>query len=283
MKFPSLSLLRTQLLDAILRFPLTVLIAVVGTCVASFIVEHKNEADNDFLTKILVLCSLGLSLSLAIDLFFESRNPSKVVFWLGRLGVILFLAGYFFTLPPDFDFISSTRTLLVALTTHLLVSFAPFLFANTTEEFWSFNKTLFLRIILSGLYSGVLYGGIAIAIVAVDNLFNIDFNKIYAHIFFFLAGVFNTLFFLAGVPRSFIERETEQTYPREIKIFTQFVLLPLVTIYLTILYAYSSKILLQWSLPRGWVSYLVLSFSIAGVLSLLLIYPVRNVEGNNWQ
>jgi hypothetical protein len=42
------------------------------------------------------------------------------------------------------------------------------------------------------------------------------------------------------------------------------------------------KILIQWNLPVGWVSYLILGFSIAGILSLLLIYPIRNYEENRW-
>ena len=32
----------------------------------------------------------------------------------------------------------------------------------------------------------------------------------------------------------------------------------------------------------GWVSYLVIGFSVGGILSLLLIYPVRNDENNKW-
>lgn len=59
-------------------------------------------------------------------------------------------------------------------------------------------------------------------------------------------------------------------------------LLPLVTIYLAILYAYMFRIIIRASWPVGWVSYLVIDFSTAGILSLLLIYPVRNDTRNKW-
>ncbi|TAL62636.1 MAG: DUF4153 domain-containing protein, partial [Bacteroidetes bacterium] len=87
---------------------------------------------------------------------------------------------------------------------------------------------------------------------------------------------------LAGVPQNLDELETTTDYPKGLKIFTQFVLLPLVTIYLIILYAYGIKIIIQWELPKGWVSWLVNAFSVFGILSLLLIWPIRNEEGNKW-
>ncbi len=36
----------------------------------------------------------------------------------------------------------------------------------------------------------------------------------------------------------------------------------------------------QW--PVGWVSYLILVYSVLGVLALLLIHPIRNQQGNKW-
>jgi len=42
------------------------------------------------------------------------------------------------------------------------------------------------------------------------------------------------------------------------------------------------KIIVQWELPTGWVANLVLSFSIAGIFSLLLLYPIKDDKVNNW-
>jgi len=45
---------------------------------------------------------------------------------------------------------------------------------------------------------------------------------------------------------------------------------------------YMGKIIFTQNLPKGWVSYLVIGFSVAGILALLLIHPIRKKEGNRW-
>jgi hypothetical protein len=49
-----------------------------------------------------------------------------------------------------------------------------------------------------------------------------------------------------------------------------------------ILYFYSIKILINWELPRGWVSYLVLAYSVVGILALLLVYPLKEENAKSW-
>jgi hypothetical protein len=53
-------------------------------------------------------------------------------------------------------------------------------------------------------------------------------------------------------------------------------------IYLLILYAYMFKIVFTAHWPAGWVAWMVMVFSVAGILSLLLIYPLRNEADNTW-
>jgi hypothetical protein len=65
--------------------------------------------------------------------------------------------------------------------------------------------------------------------------------------------------FLAGFPRDFSNPATISDYPQGLKIMTQYVLLPLVTLYLLILYAYLAKVIFTAHWPSGWVAYLVLA------------------------
>ncbi|QEK52551.1 DUF4153 domain-containing protein [Pedobacter aquae] len=57
---------------------------------------------------------------------------------------------------------------------------------------------------------------------------------------------------------------------------------PLASIYLLILLAYEGKILVEWHLPNGFVSILILGYAVFGMLSLLLVHPLRNLEENKW-
>jgi len=76
--------------------------------------------------------------------------------------------------------------------------------------------------------------------------------------------------------------EKEGSYPVVLKFFTQFILIPLLIIYVVILYFYCLKITIYWELPRGWVSYLVLAYSIVGIFALLLVHPLHKEKAKSW-
>ena len=202
-------------------------------------------------------------------------------------GIIL-LAAYYFSLPGEKSNVDITRYILLVIGLHLLVSFSAYISSeiftsSKISAFWQFNQAIFIRILITGIYSGVLYAGLSIAIFSFDKLFNVNIeHKIYGQLFFIIIGIFNTWFFLSDIPSDTDSSESDIVYPKGLKIFTQFVLLPLVIVYLFILYLYTGKIIIEWSLPMGWVSYLILGFSITGIFSLLLVHPLRNIEGNSW-
>jgi len=84
------------------------------------------------------------------------------------------------------------------------------------------------------------------------------------------------------VPRDLAHLESVTEYPKGLKVFAQYVLFPLVMVYLVILYVYMGKIIIAWDWPQGWVSKLILGFSGAGLFSLLLLHPVTGREENVW-
>jgi hypothetical protein len=166
---------------------------------------------------------------------------------------------------------------------HLFVAIAPWLGRGEINGFWHFNKSMFLRLLTAYLFTIVLYGGLAIALMAVENLFELYVpGERYGQLWVLLTGMFMTWFFLAGVPDDLDALDAMDEYPKGLKIFSQYVLFPLVAVYLLILVAYSGKILVEWSWPYGWVSRLILGFSGAGIFSLLLLHPIRNHSENRW-
>lgn len=166
---------------------------------------------------------------------------------------------------------------------HLLVSFVPYLNSKELNGFWNYNKILFLRLCASVLYSVFIYIGLVLALLAVDNLFHLDVDsKLYFELYIVIIGLFNTWFFISGIPKSLDDLEQNQEYPKGLKIFTQYVLLPLLILYLLILYSYATKIIINWDWPKGWVSYLVSGVSILGFFNVLLIYPYGKLKENEW-
>jgi hypothetical protein len=285
-KFPSFQNVLNSTLKTVLRFPLEILISITGTILTIILNEAKYDDPNkELYVKALMSCSLCLVLFLSVSLFFIAAKKNNLLRYLTSiiLGSLIFL--FIFNFHEDITEIEIQQFIVLNIALHLLVSFAGFLpRAYNQDEFWEFNKQLFLRILTAGLYSIVLYAGLALAILAVHELFHVEFyDHIYFHIFFIISGIFNTTFFLSGVP----ETNNEQSPlvlndPKGLKNFTQYVLLPLISLYLVILICYEAKILVTLSLPVGWVSYLVLVFAIFGILSFLLVHPIATEKANLW-
>ncbi len=285
-KFPSFQNVLNAIQKTVLRFPLEVLTAIIGTILAIILNEIKyDNPDREFYEKALMSSSLCLVLFLSLSLFFLSSNKKPILRFITSLILGSLIVAFIFSFREKITQTEFQQFFVLNIALHLLVSFAGFLPKKyNQEEFWEFNKQLFLRILTSGLYSVVLYGGLTLAILAVEKLFKFDFyNNIYLYIFFTISGIFNTIFFLSGVPEINDEEIPLQlNYPKGLKNFTQYVLLPLISLYLIILICYEAKILVTLSLPVGWVSYLVLAFAITGILSFLLVHPIANENGNLW-
>lgn len=281
LNLPSIDDLLQQVKRVVTRFPLTLFYVLVGTYLLFGLIDKEAFAD-DYI-KFIMVCAVGLPLSLALALYAERKHAHKGIRLVYQIAGFLLLLTYYFSIGTYFDESEALQFSIFSITAHLMVAFAPFLVKNETNGFWQFNEILFVRILTAALYSTILWLGLSGALVAIDNLFDVNVNyKIYMKLWIFLAGIFNTLFFLAGVPDKVENLEQVNTYPKGLKVFTQFILLPLVAVYLSILYVYAFKIIAEWNLPKGWVSWLVIGFSVSGILSLLLIFPIRKNNENKW-
>jgi hypothetical protein len=75
---------------------------------------------------------------------------------------------------------------------------------------------------------------------------------------------------------------SDASYPRVLKVFAQYILTPLVFIYLIILLAYLVKIVFGGEWPSGWIGWLVTSVAVAGLLGFLLVHPLRHDPDEGW-
>lgn len=284
--FFSITYLIRSLNNVVDRFPLSILFAGAICVLMSGTIENHFEEEQG--QKWMMSLYIGFLLSIIVYLGLPRYAKPKLKIWLGAIVVLLSLTYFFFLPQTDLGITDGVRFLFYAIVLHLIVAFIPFNLMPATwhddvNEFWEYNKTLFLRFLSGGLYTAVLWGGLSLAVLAIDQLFNIDIDyKVYGHLFIWMAGLFNTVFFLGGLPSNQIILKSEIAYPKGLKIFTQYVLLPLVVIFILIIHVYIIKILFTNNWPKGWVTYLVLSLSISGMLSLLLVWPVRNEEHGNW-
>lgn len=282
LKLPSIHSLWLSFLKVISRFPLQVVVAVAATISWCLLVDSSRRIEEQLIV-FLSVCNLALTLLLTADLYAEANQLKPAKQWALRVLAVLICTGLYFILKPSFYLADVYRIGLLAFAFHLLVAFAPFINKGNINGFWQYNKSLFLRILTSALYAGVLFVGLAVALLAIDGLFNVKIEwQTYMRLFAVVTAGFMTIFFLAGVPDDFETLDKDESYPKGLKIFTQYVLIPLMTIYLLILLVYEAKIIINWELPKGLVSTLILGYAVFGILSLLLIHPIKEKEGNGW-
>lgn len=288
MKLPSISYLLNKSKESFLRFPATLISALVSVCAAIFLIEYSNDITNTFpYINILITSALGIPLFFGLSMFNSSQNFNRTKSAFSHLLCLAILVVIYYTLP-DSDTTHNTsipyiRYGIFNVIVHLLVSFIPYLKGNALNGFWNFNKILFIRFWTSALYSGFLYIGLILALSALNLLFDVDIDDdLYFEFYVVIIGLFNTWFFVSGIPSSLKNLENNHEYPNGLKIFAQYVLLPLLTLYLIILYAYGTKIIVLWNWPKGIVSYLISCVSVLGILTVLLLYPYGQLKNNSW-
>src|SRR5260221_11667566 len=133
---------------------------------------------------------------------------------MGLQGAVVVLALIYYFLQPDHYSVQALiRFFLYALGLHWLIACISFS-GRENNGFWIFNKRLFLRLLTSVLYTLVLYLGLTLALLAIRNLFNVHVDdKLYAYIWFVLAGILNTWGFFAGFPADYEHTMGIAAYP----------------------------------------------------------------------
>ncbi len=254
--------------------------AIATICYTYF--DGNSPENSFFYVKFGLVTSLGISVMFALKILSQRIGKEIVLQLVG----IVFLIFFYFLLPAKEKQFTEVYAFLLIPTfilSHLLVSFLPFVGKNLEFNFWQYNKNLFINIFLTAVFTGVLTGGIMLAIAAVDNLFDFNFNSRYYYNTFSFLSIFGSCFiFLLFNEKGLPYLEKKADYPVILKFFTQYVLVPLLLIYAVILYFYSAKILINWELPRGWVSYLILAYSVVGILAILLVHPLKQDSTKSW-
>lgn len=288
MRLPSIDELLRHASDAFRRFPYTISAGLLSAWILIATVENFDEVFG-FLTRsgdgsdLLVATTLALPLFFALRLAEERGLLSGLVAGLARVLGVAGLVAVVWQWPEWSEKLRFLHYVQLSVGLHALAAFVPFVRAGELNGFWQYNRALFLRFLIGALYSVVLFGGLAIALVAIDNLFGLDVaEELYGDLFAVIGFGFHTWFFTAGVPRDLEGLDAVDEYPRGLKLFSQYVLIPLVSVYLAILLAYLAKVLITTEWPSGWIGWLVSCVSVAGILSILLTHPIRHRQENAW-
>jgi len=269
---------RIDLSKAVFRFPLASLFCIIATAIVIYFIQTEAEP-SDFIFKSFSSIYIAFLLSIIVKIASESYGWTTLILNISRAAIFLLIPAIYCLLTPvNFQNDSPSvfrfpfQLFAVVLILHLLISYVPFIFQSNQEDFWEYNKDIFLRFVESAFFAGFSFVGLAIALTAINHLFNLDIDgKFYGYLLVSLGGIFHSLYFLSKFPTVFYDNKLKEPI-KPFLIFSQYILIPIVLVYLGILYAYGAQIAIKWELPKGWVSQLTLWFSIAGIFTYLLNY-----------
>ncbi|MCK5285266.1 MAG: DUF4153 domain-containing protein [Alphaproteobacteria bacterium] len=260
--------------ETLRRFPLSSLCAFVLFLI-SVLSIHDLIDDDELTGRIAVLAACGYFWFGIMKLLAESRGFGKSLelmlslFVFVGLGLVVFLSEQW-VLYAIFWFPSL----------FLLIVISPYTVNDDNHSFWFFNRMTWFGVLLSVLAAIVWGSGLSAALGSIDYLFDVDIpDEAYGDIWSFTALIFAALYALSLVPKEFSFTKESCTVPPGLPFLVNWVLAPLVCIYMLILYAYLAKILFIQELPRGQLAYMITGFGGVGVVTYLLAWPLREEGG----
>lgn len=267
--------------ELVRRFPISVLL-VLGVAALAFIAIYN---DNFAFVPIgwWAFFSIGSILSVALLLFLEEYF-SKFKSGLITLLFVALWGIYSLFLPEaisDLSIAKKIELLVIGGVSFLSMFFVSFLKKDSDKTFYNFAIKILIQLILAIFFGLVIFLGLNVALEAIESLFNVQVSSyLYGFSAVFSFILFSSIYFLSNIPYGEKKKENVISYSRAQKIFTLYILLPLLTLYASLLYIYLFKIIFSWQLPDGMVSILVSALAIGGLILIFLLYPIRLQENS---
>ncbi len=277
-----------NIVTACVRFPLSLACSVIASVLLIYGNHLNSNSANDVLGNNLLRLALeaiaGIPMFYAFHIFSENKNLDifkRIGFVLLGLGL---LGLHFYSIPNGtyhFDNNYTIRYLTLLASVHLIISFSLYYTPKDVESFWYYNEFLFVRFITVVLFSITFYLGIIGAMWSLEKLLQTPINyKYYYDVFLLIMIPFNTLFFYSRLPADSHHFEKQREYQNALRIFIQYILVPIILIYGIILAVYLVKLIINGEAPSGTVCLPILIYSALGLLTYLLAYPIR--EGKHF-
>ena len=255
------------------RFVLPVLCSLFQTIILIGLGFNIFDKDlNPIIITLLFSFSTAFYAFTSLKIFSESHGwKVKKYFSFSALFFLIILLIEFYT--------KHYGKLLLGFGLFLSISVAPFLSKESDNiSYCNFSFALNNGIFFSLLASAILSLGSCAILASIDYLFDLTIiPQVYVSLLVLYFFFFANLYFLSGIKQDWDNKT--YLYPSGIKFITNFILIPLITTYSIILYAYIIKISILRELPKGVLAIMISSFGIFGVLTHFSSYPLAK-EGN---
>ena len=264
------------------RFPVAMLLVIFLTCFIIYIC-HGGKMGDKLEFFFIFYPATGALLAVSLSLLTEDFK-SKIRAWFTQLVVHLIWFGVSAYLAQIDRF--SLPQLIAVCATIVAIGLAVFLICfyrrNREMPFWNFSTRTVVALGVAAAIGDFLALGLLLLVESLKMLFGLHINDvIYLDIWTVCMVLLAPSMFMILIPKGENKYQADAPeFSRFAKGVVQYLFLPLLGLYIITLYAYAAKILLQWSLPVGNVSYLVSGSMVLMVLLIYITYPLQFLEGN---
>ncbi len=259
------------------RFPFTFCYIIIAT-VYLWIFSHNRQNLESGIEFFMIFWPLsGTVFSYVVHLYSENKSRGKrlIINLLSNIlwtAICVFLSHNF---PLNNSFKASCLACCVAIV--LSLGIIPFVGQKDDRPAISFVLGFIKHICLSLIVSFILFLGLELLIQSLVFLFDLyigDKQVLYLLIFcfFFLAPSLVVLQTPSVEDKYAVSDWMQNKFMNGV---IHFLVIPLHFVYLLTLYLYVIKIVLTWTLPNGWVSWLVTALMFLTIVIVFLLYPIN--------
>ena len=269
------------------RFPAPFTFATALALFLVFIIVAEPFNKDCLVFSFFYFLSVGLVLSLTLALWSEEVKEDNKTNSIQIGAYAILLADTIYLYSTEFGESQATETFLMHASILLALTLALFLISFRKERndiaSWNFTLRLLLSFAVCELIGFVLWGGLSLLLASMNWLFSVDLGeKCYIVTGVLVAFYLPSLLFLGRIPEE--EEKHDRTPLRSAFLgnIMRYIFVPLEGLYALVLYAYAIRIIAQWELPNGYVSWLVIA-SMAGCIGIEIgLYPIRHSEGRSF-
>ena len=282
------------LYEAITRYPLTVIFLIAAAIVNAIGINRGESYYRELLT-FLVGAFLGFTVQAAYERFFEKFLHRAILMAIS----LLLTSGYFFIVNQS---AATSLETLIRTSVALFALIITYIWVPVIKSTVTFNESFmctFKSFFNSLLFSLVLFIGTSMIITAIDLLLFQVNEKSYMHALNIIEMLFAPLYFLSLIPiypgtsgKSFLKDKLEynkeiikhdedkiiksSSCPKFLEILISYIIIPLLSIYTTILIIYIVKNINSKFWTDNRLEPMLVGFAITVILLYILASSIKN-------
>ncbi|WP_035054056.1 DUF4153 domain-containing protein [Carnobacterium pleistocenium] len=276
------------LIQAIRRYPLTVIFLVAIAGLNAYLIQQETNDYTRYLYSFIVGVFLSVVAQHLYERFFEKMYQRVVLMF----GTLLLTVLYYYTIgtTSDYDLEMYVKTGIIIFILTIAFMWIPTIKNEVTfnQSYLSAFKALFITL----LFTMVLFAGISLIIVAVDQLLFSVNEKVNLHSFNLIGSLFSPIFFLSYTPL-YVGKKDESTLtpekitakqeqikedisvPKVLELLISYIIIPLTAIFTIILLIY----LLQNITGDFWTNNLLEPMLVSYSITVIVVYLLAsNIE-----